>query len=122
MVLYEHEASFYQSGILHSGWAPVGAGFEVLSPPVRKSADLIATGGIGEYPKWHSRFVPWFNADSTIVFLRQLVRYYDGTLIHLIADYCAPLCLSAEFGAKDYGSVTPFHETRDRREGGSNGS
>jgi transposase len=41
---------------------------------------------IGEYPKWHFRFVPWFNADSLTIFLTQLVRYYDGTKIHLITD------------------------------------
>ncbi len=31
-------------------------------------------------------FVEWFNADSFIAFLKQLVRYYDGTKVHLITD------------------------------------
>jgi transposase len=44
---------------------------------------------IGTDPKWHSRFVHWFNAYSFVGFLKQLIRYYDGTKIHLITDNVA---------------------------------
>jgi hypothetical protein len=86
VVLYQDEASFQQAGTIHRGWAPVGVGFQVLTPPVRKSAKVMGAVRIGENPKWHFRFVPWFNADSFVDFLTQLVRYYGGTKIHLITD------------------------------------
>ena len=85
-MLYQDESSFQQSGTVHRSWAPVGVGFHVLTPPVRKSAKVMGALRIGEDPKWHSRFVEWFNADSFVDFLKQLVRYYDGTKIHLITD------------------------------------
>ena len=86
VVIYQDESSFQQSGTFHRSWAPVGVGFQVLSPPVRQSAKVMGALTIGEEPKWHSRFVPWFNADSFLTFLKQLVRYYDGTKVHLITD------------------------------------
>jgi transposase len=86
VLLYQDEASFQQSGTIHRGWAPVGVGFQVLSPPVRKSAKVMGAVRIAEHPKWHFRFVPWFNADSFLDFLTQPVRYYKGTKIHLITD------------------------------------
>ncbi len=86
VVLYQDEASFQQSGSFHRSWALVGVGFHVLTPPVRKSAKVMGAVRIGDSPKWHSRFVPWFNGDSFIAFLKQLVRYYDGTKVHLITD------------------------------------
>lgn len=85
-MLYQDEASFQQSGTVHRGWAPVGVGFHVLTPPVRKSAKVMGAVRIGDDPKWHSRFVEWFNADSFVDFLAQLVRYYNGAKIHLITD------------------------------------
>jgi putative transposase len=86
VVLYQDESSFQQSGTFHRSWAEVGRGFQVLSPPVRKSAKVMGAVRIGKNPKWHSRFVPWFNADSFLAFLKQLVRYYNGDKIHLITD------------------------------------
>jgi transposase len=86
VLVYQDEASFQQSGTIHRGWALRGVGFQVLTPPVRKSAKVMGAVRIGENPKWHFRFVPWFNGDSFVDFLVQLVRYYDGTKIHLITD------------------------------------
>ena len=86
VVLYQDESSFQQSGTLHRSWALVGVGFDVLTPPVRKSAKVMGAVRIGDDPKWHSRFVEWFNADSFLAFLKQLVRYYHETKIHLITD------------------------------------
>ena len=44
---------------------------------------------IGPDPMWHSRFVEVFNADTFVDLLKQLVRYYRGTKIHLITDNVA---------------------------------
>ena len=85
-MLYQDESSFQQSGSYHRSWAQVGVGFYVLSPPVRKNAKVMGAVRTGKNPKWHSLFVEWFNADSFIAFLKQLVRYYDGTKAHLITD------------------------------------
>jgi len=85
-VLYQDESSFQQSGSFHRSWAQVGVGFYVMTPPVRKSAKVMGAVRIGKTPKWHSLFVEWFNADSFIAFLKQLVRYYHGTKVHLITD------------------------------------
>ena len=49
----------------------------------------MGTVRISTDPKWHSRFVTWFNGDSFVDFLKQLVRYYDGTKGHLITDNVA---------------------------------
>lgn len=84
--MYQDESSFQQSGTFHRSWALVGVGFHVLSPPVRKSAKVMGAVRIGADPKWHSRFVEWFNADTFLDFLKQLLRYYDGTKVHLITD------------------------------------
>jgi len=86
VVLYQDESSFQQSGSFHRSWAQVGVGFYVMTPPVRKSAKVMGAVRIGKTPKWHSLFVEWFNADSFIAFLKQLVRYYHGTKVHLITD------------------------------------
>ena len=61
-------------------------GYHVLSPPVRKSAKVMAAVQIEGGSKWHSRSLEWFNADSLLAFLKQVVRYYEGTKIHLITD------------------------------------
>ena len=86
MTLYQDEAVFQQSGTVHRTWARIGIGTHVLSAPVRKSCKVMGAVRIGENPKWHSRFVEVFNADTFIDFLRQLLRYYDGTKIHMITD------------------------------------
>jgi transposase len=77
---------FQQSGTIHRTWARIGIGTHVLSAPVRKSCKVMGAVRIGENPKWHSRFVEVFNAYTFIDFLRQLLRYYDGTKIHMITD------------------------------------
>jgi transposase len=84
--VYGDEASFQQSGTVHRSWAPVGKGFYVFSPPVRKSVKVIGAVQIGKTPKWHFRLVDWFNADSFISFLDQLLQDYNGTKIHFITD------------------------------------
>lgn len=84
--MYLDEASFQQSGTVHRSWAPVGMGFYVLTPPVRKSAKVIGAVQIGKAPKWHFRLVDWFNTDSFIAFLEQLLLHYGGTKVHLITD------------------------------------
>jgi len=84
--VYGDEASFQQSGTVHRSWAPVGKGFYVFAPPVRKSAKVIGAVQIGKAPKWHFRLVDWFNADSFIAFLDQLLQHYNGTKIHFITD------------------------------------
>jgi transposase len=85
-VLYQDEAVFQQAGTVIRTWALVGIGIHVLSPPVRKSIKVMGAVRIGADPQWHSRFVEVFNAETFIEFLEQLLRYYCGTKIHLIAD------------------------------------
>lgn len=89
ITLYEDEAVFQQSGTLHRTWARIGLGTRVLSAPVRRSCKVMGAVRIGENPQWHSRFVEVFNADTFIGFLKQLVRYYKGTKIHMITDNVA---------------------------------
>jgi transposase len=85
-ILYGDEASFQQSGTVHRSWAPVGKGFSVLTPPVRKSSKVIGAVQVGAAPKWHFQMVDWFNADSFTAFLDQLVQDYSGVKIHFITD------------------------------------
>ena len=85
-MLYQDEAVFQQAGTVIRTWALVGIGIHVLSPPVRKSIKVMGAVRIGADPQWHSRFVEVFNAETFIEFLEQLLRYYCGTKIHLIAD------------------------------------
>jgi transposase len=47
----------------------------------------MAAVSVGENSQWHSRFVAVFSADTFIDLLKQLLRYYDGTKIHMIEDY-----------------------------------
>ena len=85
-MLYQDEAVFQQAGTVIRTWALVGIGFQVLSPPVRKSVKVMGAVRIGSKPQWHSRFVKVFNAETFIEFLSQLLRYYNGIKIHLITD------------------------------------
>ena len=89
VTLYQDEAVFQQAGTVIRTWALVGIGFQVLSPPVRKSIKVMGAVRIGANPQWHSRFVQVFNAETFIEFLEQLLRYYCGTKIHLITDNAA---------------------------------
>lgn len=85
-MLYEDEAVFQQSGTVHRTWALIGIGTQVLGAPVRRSKKVMGAVRIGGEPKWHSRFVQVFNAETFVDFLKQLVRYYHGTKIHMITD------------------------------------
>ena len=40
----------------------------------------------GDQPKFHFRFVRWFDSDSFLAFLNQLISRYKGRKIHLIVD------------------------------------
>ena len=85
-MLYQDEAVFQQAATVIRTWALVGVGFQVLSPPVRKSIKVMGAVRIGPKPQWHSRFVEVFNAETFIAVLSQLVRYYRGSKIRLITD------------------------------------
>lgn len=86
MTMYGDEASFQQSGSVHRSWAPMGKGFWVFTPPVRKSVKVIGAVQVGAEPQWHFRLVDWFNTDSFLAFLEQLLLHYEGTKIHYITD------------------------------------
>jgi transposase len=84
--MYEDEVLFKQSGSIYRHWARKGIGSQVKSFPGRKSVKVIGAVVIQERPKFHFRFVDVFNTQTYLMFLKQLVRQYDGRRIHLIAD------------------------------------
>lgn len=88
MLLYEDESIFQQSGTLTRTWAKRGLGTIVRSAPVRKSVKAFGALNVtvSGHPRWHYRFDEVFNAETYLKFLRQLVRYYAGQKIFLIAD------------------------------------
>ena len=88
VLLYEDEAVFQQSGTLTQTWARVGVGTTVKSAPVRRSVKAFGALNVteAESPRWHYRFDEVFNAETYLRFLKQLVRYYRGQKIFLVAD------------------------------------
>lgn len=84
--MYQDEASFKQSGSIYQHWALRGIGCQVKSPATQKTLKVMGAVTTGEKPKFHFRFVDWFNGDSFLVFLKQLVSRYKERKIHLIVD------------------------------------
>lgn len=58
----------------------------VKTPPTRKSLKVMGAVTVGNHPKFHFRFVNWFNTDSFLSFLDQLISRYKDRKIHLILD------------------------------------
>lgn len=86
VLMYQDEASFKQSGSIYRHWALRGIGCQVKTPATRKTLKVMGAVTVGETPKFHFRFVNWFNAESFLLFLRQLVSRYKNRKIHLIVD------------------------------------
>lgn len=86
MLIYQDEVSFKLAGSIYRHWAEKGIGSEVMSPPTRNSLKVMGAVRAGDRPKFHFRFVKWFNTDSFLSFLNQLLSRYKGRKIHLIVD------------------------------------
>jgi len=84
--MYQDEVSFKQAGSIFRHWALKGIGCVVKSPPTRKSLKVMGAVTVGNHPKFHFRFVPWFNTTTFLTFLDQLLSRYKGRKIHLILD------------------------------------
>jgi transposase len=84
--MYQDEVSFKQAGSIFRHWALKGIGCVVKSPPTRKSLKVMGAVTVGDQPKFHFRFVDWFNTTSFLAFLNQLLSRYRGRKIHLILD------------------------------------
>ncbi len=84
--MYQDEVSFKQAGSIFRHWALKGIGCVVKSPPTRKSLKVMGAVTVGNDPKFHFRFVPWFNTTTFLTFLDQLLSRYKGKKIHLILD------------------------------------
>lgn len=86
MLIFQDEVSFKLAGSIYRHWALKGIGCEVMSPPTRNSLKVMGAVTTGDRPKFHFRFVNWFNSDSFLAFLNQLISRYKGRKIHLIVD------------------------------------
>lgn len=84
--MYQDEVSCKQAGSIFRHWALKGIGCVVKSPPTRKSLKVMGAVTIGNDPKFHFRFVPWFNTTTFLTFLDQLLSRHKGKKIHLILD------------------------------------
>ena len=84
--MYQDEASFKQAGSIYRHWALKGIGCVVKTPPTRKSLKVMGAVTVGNDPKFHFRFVNWFNTKSFLSFLDQLLSRYKDQKIHLILD------------------------------------
>jgi len=84
--MYQDEVSFKQAGSIFRHWALKGIGCVVKSPPTRKSLKVMGAVTVGKDPKFHFRFVPWFNTTTFLTFLDQLLSRYKDRKIHLILD------------------------------------
>ncbi len=84
--MYQDEVSFKQAGSIFRHWALKGIGCVVKSPPTRKSLKVMGAVTVGNDPKFHFRFVPWFNTTTFLTFLDQLLSRYKDKKIHLILD------------------------------------
>jgi transposase len=84
--MYQDEVSFKQAGSIFRHWALKGLGCVVKSLPTRKSLKVMGAVTMGNDPKFHFRFVPWFNTTTFLTFLDQLLSKYKGRKIHLILD------------------------------------
>jgi transposase len=88
VLMYEDEASFQVSGTISRGWMLRGhkEGKEVKSKGIRKSAKVFGTITVTDKPKFHFMFVKVYNALTFIKFLKQLVRQYRVSKIHMVLD------------------------------------
>ena len=86
VLMYQDEASFKQSGSIYRHWALCGIGSDVKSPATKKTLKVMGAVTVGDKPKFHFRFVDWFNLESFLAYLKQLVSRYKGRKIHLIVD------------------------------------
>jgi transposase len=84
--MYQDEVSFKLAGSIFRHWALKGIGCVVKTPPTRKSLKVMGAVTVGYHPKFHFRFVTWFNTASFLAFLDQLIARYRGRKIHLILD------------------------------------
>jgi hypothetical protein len=84
--MYQDEVSFKQAGSIFHHWALKGIGCVVKSPPTRKSLKVMGAVTVGNDPKFHFRFVPWFNTTTFLTFLDQLLSRYKDKKLHLILD------------------------------------
>jgi putative transposase len=86
ILMYQDEVSFKQSGSIYRHWILKGIGSEVKTPPKRDSLKVTGAVTVGNNPKFHFRFVNWFNTDNFLTFLNQLISRYPDRKIHLILD------------------------------------
>jgi transposase len=84
--MYQDEVSFKLAGSIFRHWALKGIGCVVKTPPTRKSLKVMGAVTVGDQPKFHFRFVNWFNTKTFLVFLGQLISRYRDRKIHLILD------------------------------------
>ena len=84
--MYQDEVSFKQAGSIFRHWALKGIGCVVKTPPTRKSLKVMGAVTVANDPKFHFRFVNWFNTKTFLSFLDQLISRYKNQKIHLILD------------------------------------
>lgn len=84
--MYQDEVTFKQAGSIYRHWALKGIGYEVKTPPTRDSIKAMGAVTVGDNPKFHFRFVKWYNTESFLSFLNQLISRYKERKVHLIVD------------------------------------
>lgn len=84
--MFEDEVIFQISGSTMRTWAPRGVGSLVDSLPGRSSIKVLGAVTAEGNPRFHFRFAPVFNQETFGAFLRQIIRQYPTTKVHLILD------------------------------------
>src|SRR5216117_3505343 len=72
--MYEDEVSFWLDGTLHQTWARVGVQPRVDTFGMRKTAHVFGALSLETRPRFQFQFADVFNAQTFLLFLRQLVR------------------------------------------------
>lgn len=84
--MYEDEVIFQLMGSTMRSWALRGIGTTVDSHPGRTSMKALGAVTAEDNPKFHFRFAPIFNQETFGAFLRQIIRQYPSTKVHLVLD------------------------------------
>ena len=84
--MFEDEVIFQVSGSTMRSWAVKGVGATVNSLPGRSSMKALGAVTAESNPRFHFRFAPVFNQETFEAFLRQIIRQYPKTKIHMVLD------------------------------------
>lgn len=84
--MYQDEVTSKQAGLIYRHSALKGIGFEVKTPPTRDSVKAMGAVTRGDNPKLHFRSVKYYNTESFLGFLNQLISRYKDRKVHLIVD------------------------------------